>query len=676
MAVNFKKLNYTVTAYFNTLFNGIDIPANGAVLDSAVKKVYSDSYYLREDIDLPSISINDNYHNLVDVDYIKLVSNDNPTTVYYYFASPRSAAGNTTILDLELDALTTMGGAASLNYISGWQSRGHIPKNEDYLFDNIAPEDWSPSCPLVCSDYVTIEPPSNNQAPHPTEDLQIVITNIDLEKLGQAASQENIINVIKGVVDSGGDVEETDMNVPLIEASEHSTVFGMYVLEDTGGTPVTTLTSLSIPNTCAYDVTNPVIRKGLDLLFSCGQLQLQGSYTIPKELIVAGDKTVANPNGRYINITGFSYMNFLNEIPFIYAEDDYTVKNNKCFSMFRSVTLSNISSGGTITKPIYETYFERFPNQPNVTVWNDPVSTGKPYAKFLSDWSSRIGFVDTVTGSPWINNQILMEGASGSVWNTLNASLTQQSIQRDIDSEKKNHQYAKAGLLNDRSILDLNYEMQQKGNMFGLGSSGLGVIGGAALATVALTQPEISIPMFVGGAASSWGGVISGTKTLSNKSIQQDLYNIQRENANNALLQENYRDHFALDRFRQAANENKLGLIKANGVVAPTTYFTPDYNLAMYGYNKFVAFETKLKKDDLISLDQYFQRFGYNGLHKPLTGNSFNCRDYYCYVQAFDINLKAGTGYGMRVRNKAISQLNTGVRVWKVLPDAQYYELN
>ena len=673
MAVNFKKLNYTVTAYFNTGFNGIDIPANGSVLENAVKKVYSDTYYLREDIDLPSISINDNYHELVDVDYVKLVSNDNPATVFYYFASPRSAAGNTTILDLELDALTTMGGASSLNYISGWQSRGHIPKNEDYLFDNIAPEDWSPSCPLVCSDYVVIEQPSNNQAPHPTEDLQIVITNIDLEKLGQAASQENIINVIKGVVDSGGSVEETDMNVPLIEASEHSTVFGMYVLEDSGGQPVTTLTSLSIPNTCAYDVTNPVIRKGLDLLFSCGQLQLQGSYTIPKELVMGGDKTVVNANGRYINITGFSYVNFLNDIPFIYAEDDYTVKNNKCFSMFRSVTLSNISSGGTITKPIYETYFENFPNQPNVTVWNDPVSTGKPYAKFLSDMSSRIGFVDTVTGSPWINNQILMEGASGSVWNTLNASLAQQSIQRDIDSEHKNHQYAKAGLLNQRSSLDLNYELQQRGNLLSLAGGAVGIAGGIAALAVA---PEITAPIAVGAAVSGASGSLGIARTQSTKAIQQDLYNIQRENANNALLQENYRDHFALEKFRQAANENKLGLIKANGVVSPTTYFTPDYNLAMYGYNKFVAFETKLKKDDLISLDQYFQRFGYNGLHKPLTANSFNCRDYYCYVQAFDINLKSGTGYGMRVRNKAISQLNTGVRVWKVLPDAQYYELN
>lgn len=673
MAVNFKKLNYTVTAYFNTGFNGTDIPADGSVLENAVKKVYSDSYYLREDVDLPSISINDNYHNLVDVDYIKLVSNDNPTTTYYYFASPRSAAGNTTILDLELDALTTMGGAPNLSYISGWQARGHIPKNEDYLFDNIAPEDWSPSCPLVCGDYVTIEQPSYNQSPHPTEDLQIVITNIDLEKLGQTASQENIINVIKGVVDSGGDVEETDMNVPLIEASENSTVFGMYVLEDTGGQPVNTLTSLSIPNTCAYDVTNPIIRKGLDLLFSCGQLQLQGSYTIPKELVMGGDKTVANPNGRYINITGFSYMNILNEIPFIYAEDDYTVKNNKCFSMFRSVTLSNISSGGTITKPIYETYFERFPNQPNVTVWNDPVSTGKPYAKFLSDWSSHIGFVDTVTGSPWINNQILMEGASGSVWNTLNASLTQQSIQRDIDSEHKNHQYAKTGLLNQRSSLDLNYELQQRGNLLSLAGGGVGILGGIAALAVA---PEITAPIAVGAAVSGASGSLGIARTQSTKAIQQDLYNIQRENANNSLLQENYRDHFALEKFRQAANENKLGLIKANSVVAPTTYFTPDYNLAMYGYNKFVAYETKLKKDDLISLDQYFQRFGYNGLHKPLTANSFNCRDYYCYVQAFDINLKSGTGYGMRVRNKAISQLNTGVRVWKVLPDAQYYELN
>ena len=92
---------------------------------------------------------------------------------------------------------------------------------------------------------------------------------------------------------------------------------------------------------------------------------------------------------------------------------------------------------------------------------------------------------------------------------------------------------------------------------------------------------------------------------------------------------------------------------------------------------KKLAYEIRKSDDDLKSEDMYYQRYGYNGLHRPLTAQCFNERQYYNYVQAFDVNIKNSTAqFGLRVRTKAISQLNKGVRVWKVLPDASYYETN
>ena len=138
----------------------------------------------------------------------------------------------------------------------------------------------------------------------------------------------------------------------------------------------------------------------------------------------------------------------------------------------------------------------------------------------------------------------------------------------------------------------------------------------------------------------------------------------------------NFQSDMSLDKLRQAKNENQVGLLKANGIIAPTSIFTPEPNLAMYGYNKFVLYETRKSNVDLRSEDMYYQRYGYNGIHRPLTKACFNCRQYYTYVQAFDVNIKTTLSIGMRIKSKAIEQLNNGVRVWKVLPDAQYYETN
>lgn len=671
-----RKLNYTLTVYKNTGFNGIDIPQTPAVLENATKQVYSDVYYLREDLDLPQIQVNDNYHNLADVDYAKLTSNDTGSPSYYYFVVPSAMAGGTTRLSLQLDALTTMGGAGNIDYISGWQERGHIDKNEDVLFENVAPEEWSPSQPLKNSQYQYVNTDTGvTGVTHPASDLQIIITNIDLIALGKYIASgvpKNIIEVIKGgtIDPQNQDLIDELMYIPKIASSEYHTTFRMMSGTE-GSSSLINMDSLVIPNTCAYDVTNPIVRNGLDLLFSCGQLQLQGSYTIPKEYVIASlsgtDMTyqgsVGSPReGQYIEITGNLSFATISGLPFEYVEGTYTPKNKKVFSMFRSYTLANPASGSTITMPVYE--LKKGSNTaPVVRSWSDPTSTGKPSAKFDTDLSANVPFSDVVSGSNWINNQLLMEGASGALWNNLNASLSQQATQRNYEQEMYNTQVTLSNLNLHGAQMDL--EQAAERTRFGVkaGMSILGLIGGVSGAG--------SLGKGVAGISS--GSLLTAPVSQELMYANQAIAQQQLENQQNQLM-ENAR--FSSEAYKQAVNENKVGLLKSSGIVTPTAYFTPEPNLAMYGYNKFVIYETKLQENDLKSLDDYFQRYGYNGIHRKLTQNCFNCRQYYCYVQAFDVNIKATGSYGMRIRNRAISQLNGGVRVWKVLPDATYYETN
>lgn len=677
-----RKLNYTVTVYKNTGFNGLDIPLSGAVLENAVSTTYQDTYYLREDFDKPQISINDNYHNLADVDYVKLVSNDTigPNT-FYYFAVPRAAAGNTTVLSLELDALTTMGGAGSLNYISGWQERGHIPKTDDTLFSNLAPEDWLPIEPLENTEPIVVTNPHHYDDEHPEEDLQIVLSNINIGLIGANSLYRYLndptssLEVIKGVtVDpTTHETEEEEMYIPSISVCDYNTTFKTNPLDMNGQS--STVAALDVPNVVAFDVKHRNVQEGLKLLFSCGQLQLQGSYTIPKEYVykqphgnndqVSGLQTDVNGAGGYIKISGFHFIDEIAQLLFDYAIPNYTVKNKKCYAMYRNISLANMASGSVVTKPIYE-IDSGVGRYPRIYCWADAVSTGKPYAKFMTVVGNKTPFADVVEGSNWINNQILMEGASGSLWNSINNSFANQNVDREISRLEMELGYAKRDYGVSAELLNMSQEEAKFRHSFEpYLNAGNATIG--AYTDIASGNMKIGRGYQVGKAASDifYYQNFDRRQELEQQRMMEELFKMDEVYGYN------------MQPLLQQINENKIGILRSNGVVAPTTYFQPEPNLAMYGYNKFVVYETRMKDYDLISLDMYFQRFGYNGLHKPLTAASFNCREYYSYVQAYDINIKApSTSYGLRIRTKAISQLNKGVRVWKVLPDAQYYELN
>lgn len=670
--MSMRKTNYTITVYMNTGFNGTDIPKVPSVLENAPKRTYPESYYLREDVDLPSVSINDSYHNLKDVDYVRLVPQTlqpGEPAAYYYFAVPEATAGGTTVLHLELDALLTMGGAANLDYISGWQERGHIAKADDELFANIAAEPWTPSQPLNNSEYQYVPHTEQSNIEHPSEDLQIIITNIDLIAIGKGDG----INVTAcGDVDpTTGQMTTTEMFVPEIQVSDESTLFLLLQSQAISSS------SLRIPNTCAYDATNPTIKIGLKRLFSCGQLQLQGSYTLPKEYCIKRingvEATTCTADGRYTQIAGSVEITSLDNLPFEYTVENYQVKNKKVFSTYRSYSLANISSGGTITKEAH--LLKRGDaTAPTVYIMSDPTSTGKPTAKFLSDLNANMPYVDVVNGSQWINNQILMEGASGSLWNSVNAAFSQQSINREMALNDINNTVATKQYEQQMDLIGLDKWKEDLATYGGAIAGGIGAIAsGAAIAGATIAGTPISGAMVAGAGGSAMLAGQSGLKVSQLKTRQA----IQRDQAALAYTSGKMQRVQNEARINQSINENAIGLYRSNRVVAPTAFFTPEPNLAMYGLNKFVVYETKKSDIDLISEDMFYQRYGYNGIHRPLTAQCFNCRNYYCYVQAFDVNIKSDTtSFGLRVRRKAIAQLNQGVRVWSVLPDASYYELN
>lgn len=637
----------TVTVYFNTGFNGVDIPASAAVLANASQKSYSDVYFMREDIDKPSIKIKDSYDNLCAVDYCAITTPANGTS--YFFAVPSALSKGVTLLSLDLDALLTMGGASNLNYISGWQERGHIAKADDKLFDNIAAEDWRPSQPLENHDMTTLRMTSSVN-----DDLDIVISNIDLGVVGQ---NDDVQKVMSGKIDPTD--PDAVMYWPEMPVPSTATAFYMWDYLNSDNM------NFKIPNTAAYNVENTTVKQGLKNLFSAGQLQLQNSYKIPKEYV---GSVVVDGQGRYTSITGNHAEKVLSEIPFEYGMGGYTPKNKKVYATYRQIALCAIGSGDMIVKSPEDLY-DGSSIAPTIRLWADMASTGKPYARWGYIKGSVIPFSDCVKGLQWANNQLVMEGASGSMWNAINTSFANQQLERS----KEQNLFNLSGTLQGGSYqAQIMANEAQRASVHGLGEI-------ASLMMTPLTSgggAKTASERMANRAMANINAGISGMQTgydlmidARNLGVNLDQLNLQMSQAkgNNAL---------ANQQIQQQINQNNIGLIKSNQVIAPTVSFTPEQNLGLYGYNYFVAFQTIKSLDDLKSEDMYYQRYGYNGLHRPLTQQCFNERQYYCYVQAFDVNLKGSREYGLRVRNKAISQLNAGVRVWKVLPDASYYETN
>lgn len=663
-----------VTLYLHTGFNSVDIPATPSVLESyAANIVYPAMHFERMDVDLKSIDINAHYEDVRDCDYLKLtVQSEEPGAAsqdFFYRCVPHAMAKGVVRMSLELDGLLTLGGAENLTYTSGWQERGHISKAEDTLFGNIVAESWVPSQELECKNTFEIKPihlsdqikKESGSFEQLTGDLNVVVSNIDLSDMGD--NQDLTIDVVEGIVAGS---QDASMYFPAIKTTK-GTDSTTYIVHDYSTNPpehsfyipnsTLFLTSGASAATFGTDILK--IKWGLDKLYSCGQLQLQSSYQIPKEYI---DKIMVSDTkaGLIKDIKGYWDEYNLSTLPFEYAVNGYTVKNKKCFATYRTYAITAIASGETITKKASEIYQAGATN-PHVCMWADPCSTGKPYARFKYIKGNPMIWQDAVRGTQWQCSQLVMEGASGSAWNTLNTSFANAQIDRNLSQQL----FEKGVATTDRAITAANMSIQQNMLADQLGAAAGRAVGKAGEAIFELNPIK------------GTGAVMEFMYEESMAQHQSNLLSNETSRLEWQGRTDNARYEFAKADAAMAINKNGLDLLKNNTVVAPTVSFTPEQNLGLYGYNYFIAYEIRKTDEDLKSEDMYYQRYGYNGLHRPLTQNCFKVRDHYCYVQAFDINLKSPYNFGMRVNAVAIAQLNNGVRVWRDgLPDEAKYETN
>lgn len=681
-----------VTLYLHTGFNSVDIPASPSILEGyAAKLIYPTMYFERMDVDLKSIDIQAKYEDVRDCDYLKLSVQSQEqgggSQDFFYRCVPHAMAKGVVRMSLELDGLLTLGGAENLTYTSGWQERGHISKAEDTLFGNIVAESWVPSQeletvnnyavkPTLTRDQIGIKPAEGETGTYYplTEDLTVVVSNTDIHEMGTKPALT--ADVIEGIVAGETEPAMYFPAIPMVSNAD-ATKFRIYDYTDQQ-TPVR---EFQLPNTAAFyrggstmfsaDAENT--RKGVSNLYSAGQLSLQASYQIPREY-VSRVNISATKSGVITDITGFENDLLMSTHPYEYSVPGYTVKNKKCYATYRTYTIASLASGDINVKKASELY-KSGDTAPSIEIWSDPCSTGKPYCRFKYIKGNPILWQDVVRGLQWQNSQIVIEGASGSVWNSMNTAFANAQTERGLSRQL----FEKGIALTDRGLtagnLSLQQGMLQDNLLMGAGRA-IGKVGEAFGTTVEAGTSGVNVTQnFNVGEAVGAVMEFMGQESLAQKQSATLINETKRLELQGRA--DNARYEFAKADAAMAINKNGIDLLKNNSVVAPSVSFTPEQNLGMYGYNYFVVYETRKSNEDLKSEDMYYQRYGYNGLHRPLTAQCFKVRDHYCYVQAFDINLKSPYNYGMRVNAVAIAQLNNGVRVWRDgLPDEAKYETN
>lgn len=630
---------YSVNVYFNTGFNSINIPASKDVVRKAEVKHFNNSYYFREDLDKAYIDLKTTYSEVRDVDYVEMINNDTAESLFF-FAVPSSLSKNTIRIFLEIDALTTMGGAANLNYTDGWQTRGHIKKEEDVIFDNIYPEPFQPKKDLITSDLIDIHGTGT------ADDLSIVYTNTNLTLMATAEEgAEDTVEVYTGTKRTTAGEKEEVMYFPKVESPKVATKFSIYDFKNKN------YKSYSVTGSAAYSMDSWVSQEAIEKMHSMGITDLTASYFVPGEF--SATNPIVNENkgtstaAVYGELKGINSTQTISLLPYQYLDN---IKNKKVFSLYNNYILSNVASGSSISKNASELYNNDI--SPSVNIWSDMSPGGSPFARFSHIKTSDNQYDAVCTGAPWNNNQINLVGGSGSIWNSLSSSFSQANIDRSSMATELDRSFAERTTNDD--VLAYNRAM----SAIGAGEGGL------------VSMNPMGIINDIMGSAFTTGSILDAQLGLSK---DQSIYgDFETKRAQRDIQQAKYNQQ--LDALRQQANENALGEIRANKLVAPTALFSPKPSLSIYGYNYFVIQQLHLDPSDAERLDKFFQRFGYSGLERPLTSECFNCREYYTYVQAYNVNIKST--YGMRIRNKAIEQLNQGVRVWKILPDSKYYDLN
>lgn len=615
--------------YKNSGFNSNNIPDSPDLLNAgAISYTDVTALDIMQGGALGEIRVRTDWKTAREVDFIRLYDSVNNETWYYSAVPAYMAATDIAVFSVAIDWILSIGGINSLQILDGITNRVHV-SDDSYGLYSAEDSLLTPSEPL----QLEMEKMGYDD---PTSDGYTY--NIFIEStVNPLVTEKALQSGTFTYTDSSGN--EYNVSVPLIVHNEKYTVYYIGELEST-----------AIVGTCIYNTGSKsgladAMSEALATLRSLGLEQaVIKQVALPTSFVVAtsetaesaytwSEKSSATQAGQAIS---FAYISKLtgkqqdktapdnDAFKFTYFSSRDAIKNNRInYSNFTKYGL--IATSGESLECSPEDLYNTGLTAPAVRCIADPHLDGKPYFRFqqINKDASVSGFWrNCIAGLKWKEVPLIYERASGSLLNTMKFqnSVAVQSIAQNWN-QAANVANGISGFLQDIT----------------------GALGYKEFPESANNVKNIAI-----NPANIMSGISSGVHSTVDYVKSAQMY--------------------------QARRKSELSdLVIANQVVAPTVNFpfNTDVLRDTYG-NDVYMYRYVYSKNDTARIDKLLTMYGYK-FAKPLELSDFTNRKYFNFIQCNNVSV---TGNPQWVNNGIAEELRTGIRVWHVLPNTDYYTDN
>lgn len=394
---------YTVSLYYNTGFDSVNIPDSPALLEQ-VDKLDFDALNILQNQELGSIRIKATFEQVKNADYCRIGE------MYYYINSVTMLNANTCELSLHCDYISSLGGVSMISIDSGWLTRAHV--DDDALFKWTIPEDFVPNESLQINQSSDLIDYSGST------DKILIQSTVNLPSL------KDVDTELKALTFTSGTTEDA-MYIPYCPPVLYETTVGMVWGDPASGTGIKSTTT---PKSVLFLGENEANIKGLSVLRSISaESSILAQYVIPSVFINSSYSTVSD-FGSYTSLISNKFSHNITSLPFVY---DSEIKNKKCFcgEYNKYILFSNVS--GNKTESLPEDICGGGLGYPLISSSSDLRPNGSPFAWFTYNR----GILDydlqnAVYGLPWQDAPLVYTSKSGSNLDRYNflSSMYKQNV--------------------------------------------------------------------------------------------------------------------------------------------------------------------------------------------------------------------------------------------------------
>lgn len=407
----------SVTIYFNTGFNSLNIPDTASLL---YNKTYisADAIFVLQDLGLTKIRINKSWDDIKGADYCCIGTN-----TYYFVTGITMINENVAELALEIDPITTIG-FNNIQIISGWCTRRHV--NDDAMFSNVLEEPFSPM-EVAEQDFKYIGAKVSQDGSNSITLLGSVISlGLQWYQQSVAKSFTDTTTDLSVTVPKVSDLT-TKTNITMPVSTNENDKFkssvagvGIYNYQNVQGEIIATIRSLGIDDAivACYDVPQDYIKY----------------ESFEYDNITEGETQITNMESKVMDVS-------VSELPYKWQSN---IKNNKVFAgQFSKYKV--ISVCGSDESEFNASQIGKYdPTYPSFIIFANVAPEGRPYCrpKYYEGLlcQGQQAFIAVTEGAQWLQTPMLLRGASGSQINVANA--TYENNMRKYDYWNKSMQLA------------------------------------------------------------------------------------------------------------------------------------------------------------------------------------------------------------------------------------------